>query len=358
MHLIIRKSFALILALCALPMFAQDPRGSITGRVIDQQSGVIPSAAVEIVNVDTNVKSSTATNSTGYFEVDQLNPGMYAVTISAAGFRTAVRKNVTLNVGGRLGLDFKMEIGETVQQVEVTAANPLLETTSASGGQVIESRAVQDLPFFQGNPFALLVLTAGMQNSGNIALQQPYQPWETAKFSAAGGVGGNNYAVDGVPVTASVRGVGFVPPPDAVSEFRVETTSFDASVGFSSGASINVTTKAGTNQLHGSAFEQHREQRWNATPHFTRLAYDAGVAAGKIAPGTEKQGSGRFNNYGFTVGGPVYIPKVYNGRDKLFFMLSFNRTNEQDAAGTNKTVPQTAWRTGDFSDVLKFDATR
>jgi hypothetical protein len=136
-----------------------------------------------------------------------------------------------------------------------------------------------------------------------------------------GGVGQNEYTIDGAPATGTGRRVGFVPSSDAVDEFKMETASFDASYGHTSGATVNLSTKSGTNTYHGSLFDQHWQQRWNATPHFTRLLYEKNVREGKAKSGDPKQAPSRSNQFGASLGGPVRIPKIYNGRDRLFFFF-------------------------------------
>ena len=137
-----------------------------------------------------------------------------------------------------------------------------------------------------------------------------------------GGVGQNEYTIDGMTVTGTGRRVGFTPPADSVTEFKLETSNFDASQGFTSGASINVSSKSGTNRFTGSVFNQHWQQRWNATGHFQRTLWEDQVRSGAITPDTPKQATGRSNNYGISASGPVFLPKLFNGKDKFFWPLT------------------------------------
>ena len=338
---------------------AQESRGGITGTVTDIRSGVIPNATVVVVNTETNTTSRTATNSTGYFEVNLLNPGSYSITVEAAGFKKALRAGLVLQVAGRLDLDLRLQVGDVAETITVTAESPLLDTTSASGGRVIDNKQITQLPFSDMNPFALTALGAGMQWTGQPEYRRPFDNGGTSSFSTMGNVGQNEYTIDGAPVTGTGRRVGFVPSSEAIAEFKLETSSFDAATGHTSGATVNVVTKSGTNTYHGSLFDQHWQQRWNATPHFTRLQYEAQLAQGKIAPGTQKQASGRSNQFGGQLSGPVRIPKVFNGKDKLFFMFQYDGIYQAKAETTsaiNRTVPKMAWRQGDFSDLLAIDA--
>lgn len=352
---------AALLAATALLLPGQEYRGSITGQVVDPQGAAIARAEVTVVNVETNTTVHTASNDTGRFAVNLLNPGTYQVTVEMPGFRKSVRSGLTLSVAGRLDLELRLEVGGVTETVEVTAEAPLLDTTTASGGRVIDQQQIMQLPFADNNPFALATLAAGMQWTGQPEYRLPYAVAGTSSFNTMGAVGSNEYTMDGAPITGSDRRIGYVPPSDAVGEFKLETTTFDASYGHTSGASMNVMSKAGTNKYHGTLYNQHWQQRWNATPHFTRLAWENAVRKGTKKASDPKQPSGRSNNFGATLGGPVRLPKVYNGRDKLFFFFSYNgiyQDKVETTSSVNKTVPKMAWRDGDFSDLLAVDARR
>jgi hypothetical protein len=329
--------------------------------VTDPQGAIVPGASVSVVNTETNTVARLISNSTGYFEANLLNPGTYTVTVEAPGFKKAVHSKIALSVAGRLEVDVQLQVGQIAETIEVTAQAALLDTTTASGGRVIDNRQVMQLPFSDMNPFALSGLAAGMQWTGQPEYRRPFDNGGTSSFNTSGGLGQNEYTIDGAPVTGTGRRVGFVPPSDAVDEFKLETSTFDAAYGHTSGATINVTTKAGTNTFHGSLYDQHWQQRWNATPHFTRLQFENQVAQGKASPDAERQAPGRSNNFGGTLGGPVRLPKVYNGRDKLFFFFSYNGIYQKKAETTssiNRTVPKIAWRQGDFSDMQALDAVK
>jgi hypothetical protein len=354
--------FTLLGCVAVTQLVAQESRGAISGRLLDPTGASIPGATVIIRNTETNSVSRSATNATGYFEVILLNPGLYSVEAEAKGFKRLVRTGIQLSVAGRIDLDLQLEVGDTSQTMEVTAAAPLIETTSASGGRVIDNKQLVELPFGEQNPFILQALAPGMQQTGASTATEPWSTYGTSSYNTMGAVGQNEYSIDGAPANGTYRRNAFVPPADAVEEFKLETTPFDASYGRTSGAVVNVQTKAGTNQYRGSLYYQHWQQRWNATPHFTRLAYEAQEKAGKLTPGAQKQAPGRQNTPTVTLSGPVQIPKVFNGRDKLFFMISWNgayRTRSESAVDiVNNTVPAEAWRRGDFSNLLGIDPVR
>lgn len=352
--------FAGLLLTCA-HVQAQQALGSITGRIMDPQGAVVAGVAVTIVNTETNRTTRSTSNDTGYFEANFLDPGKYNVSVEQTGFKKSLRTGLDLQVAGRLEVNFTLEIGATAETVQVTAQAPLLDTTTASGGRVIDARQITQLPISDLNPFALATIAPGMTATGQPEYVRPFDNGGTSGFETMGGVGSNEYTIDGAPVTGTGRRVGFNPPADSVEEFKLETTPFDASYGFTSGATVNVSSRGGTNTFHGSLFDQHWQQRWNATPHFTRLAYEDGIRSGRIAPGTPKQGPGRSNNFGGMLSGPVVIPKLFNGRDKLFFTFTYNGIYQKKAETTssiNNTVPNMSWREGDFSDVLAIDPVR
>ncbi len=341
--------------LCSSALLAQEARGAISGRVTDPQGGVIPNAKITITNTLTNEVRRLVTNDTGYYEANFLDPSTYRVSVEAGGFKKVNRSGIELNVSARLDISFTLEVGGVTETVEVTAEAPLLETQTASGGRVLDNRELVNLPFSDLNPFALSALAPGMQWTGQPEYRRPFDNGGTSSFNTSGGVGQNEYTIDGMTVTGTSRRVGFTPPSDSVGEFKLETSNFDASQGFSSGAAINVVSRSGNNAFHGSVFDQHWQQRWNATPHFSRLLWESQVASGKISPDSQKQASGRSNNYGFSASGPVWIPKVVNGKDKLFWTLTWNGIKQAKAETTssvNVTVPTALERQGDFSELL------
>ena len=348
-------AFLSVSALC----FGQS-RGSITGKVTDQQNAVIPGASVVVRDLLNGGTRKVTTNQTGYYEVDFLDPGNYSVTADATGFKTTVRSGIEVNTGDRLAIDLQLEVGQASQSVEVTAETPLVDTTSAASDRVMDTLEIAQLPYTTMNPFSLQAITPGVVFTGSPGIARVFDNAGTASYGSYGLVAGNiiagnEFLLDGAPVTGTNGGrAGFVPSAQAVDEMRVEASPFDASLGHTGGIFISATTKAGTNLYHGSGFDQVQNYRWNATPFFTRENYKTGLANGTIAPGTPEQSSGKLSQPGFDIGGPVRIPKLYNGKNKLFFYFEYDKiTNIQANPNTPIfTMPTAAERTGDFSALL------
>ena len=350
-------------ALILLPItacLAQESRGSITGVVTDAQNAIVPNAAVTVTNTATNVSNSVTTNQTGYFEVDFLIPGTYSVTVENSGFQKLVRNGITLNTGDRLALELRLEIGQTSTSVVVTADAPLLQTTSAVGGRVLDTRDIANLPVSTMNPWTLQAISPGAVFTGTPGISRVMDHAGTASYDIMGlATGSNEFLLDGNPVTGTNGGrAGFVPSSEAVDEVRIETNAFDASMGHSVGAYISATTKSGTNTVHGSGFAQYMWYRINSTNEFTRASYLSQVANGAWPAGQHENPGGRFFQPGFSFGGPVYIPKIINGKNKLFFYVEYDHiTSIQPNPGNAfYNVPTSAQRAGNFSDLSAYNA--
>jgi hypothetical protein len=359
----------LILAVTGAAM-AQETRATVSGRVIDSTGGVIPGVSVSITNVETNATNNAITNDSGLYEVPYLMPGQYQVTAELTGFKKSVRKGVALSVGSRVSIDLVLEVGEVSESVTVTAQEPLLDTTSASIADVIDNKRVMELPVLGNSAMLMAGLATGMQRTGGYNYLGLHSTIGASDYRTAGGVGGNEWSLDGTPNSGHTRRAAYLPYTDAIDEFRVEGTSYDARVGHTTGAYIAMQSKAGTNRYHGTATWNHWQQRWNATPNNDNGVYWGRIKAAEAAGNTElakrlraeeRQPSGRSNNYAASLGGPVWIPKLFDGKDKLFFFFIFNgfKDNKTEEPGNKLfSVPTADERKGDFSRLLAVNRAR
>jgi len=334
-------------ALALVAARAQEFRGTITGTVTDPQGGVVPNATVEIRNLDTNVVSTFRTNESGVYVAPLLIPGRYSVSATASGFKKAVREPVQLYVGARLQVDLTLEVGATTETITVTAEAELLETATASRGQLVDSAKVRDLPLLGRNPFLLAATTPGVYSglyTGKVASYGRPFDGAAAQMSMQGIGGRYEVLLDGVhnapPERANHTYVGFVPSPEAVQEFNVQTNIYDAQYGRTSGAIVNVALKSGTNAFHGSLFHYFRHDKLTANLFESNWA-------------NRPRAVYRWNQPGVQLDGPVWIPRLYDGRNRTFFMFSFEAIRNSNPNPYVGTVPTELQRQGDFSQTLQ-----
>jgi hypothetical protein len=354
----------LLLTLVSTCAFAQETRSMLFGRVLDPQGSAVVGATVTVRNADTGVALKFITNDTGYYEATLLLPGSYQVEAEAPGFKHLVRKGVTLPVSSRFEVTLTLEVGGVTETVSVTADAPLLETNAVASGRVLDNKTVMELPLMGNSAMLLVKITPGIQTGGVNNYLALHSNAGGSDYSVGGNVGGNAWTLDGSPNQGPGRRTAYLPYSDAVQEFKVETNNYDAGIGQTSGAAITMISKSGTNALHGTATWQHWQQRWQGTPFFVKQQYyrsiNAAEAAGNHAlaeqlRNTDKQPTGRSNNWGASLGGPLVIPKIYNGRNKLFWFVTYNAFKDvktEDPSTFNRTVPTQGMRNGDFSDLL------
>jgi len=337
----------------------------IFGNVTDPSKAAVVNAAVTVQNTDTNTHASVQTNSTGYYEVSFLLPGNYQVTTEAPGFKRTIRSGIVLQVSSRVEADLQLELGAVGESISVTAATGLLETNSVSAGRVIDNRSVMDLPYQGASVMLLVRLTPGISTGGVNNELGLHSNSGGSDYEVAGGVGSNSWSLDGVPNNGNSRRTAYLPVADTVAEMKVDTANFDVSIGHTTGAVISMISKSGTNALHGTGMWQHWQRRWNGTPFFVKKQYYTDILAADLRGdhaladrlrSREKQPSGRSNTYVATVGGPVVLPKVYNGKDRLFFFFSYTKRVDkktEDATSINRTIPTMLQREGNFTELLR-----
>jgi hypothetical protein len=330
---------------------AQESRATLIGRVTDPSGAVVAGAAVRVTNTATNVTVPAQTNQAGNYEAPYLLPGLYRVEVELAGFKKSVRDGIELRVSDRLTLDFTMELGDVAQSVVVTGETPLLESSTASVGQVIDERRVSELPVVGGNPFYLARLTAGVLASGGRSAGNPMDQGAATGVIVNGTRGGSSeVTVDGVPNMANTNAV-FSPPQDLVQEFKIHTATYDASIGHAAGALTNVSMKSGANALHGSGY--FNDSRIRGVPWFTnRFLADP---ATRLTPEERAAAipSWLHRRWGTTMSGPVWLPKLYNGQNRTFWTFGFEDLDISRNLSFTGTVPTADQKRGDFSQLLR-----
>ena len=328
----------------------QESRGSIIGIVTDPSGAVIPGAEIKATNRATGTVGSATTNESGNYEIPYLLPGTYKIEVESPGFKTSVRDRIDLRVADRIEIDFALEVGEVTESVLVTGETPLLETTSASVGMVMYEQQVQELPVVGGNPFYLAGVARGVISPGGRSAGNPMDQGAATDNIVNGTRNMSEASVDGAPNVVE-RAAVFSPPQDLVQEFKIHTATFDASIGHAAGGMTNVSIKSGTNEPHGTGY--YNESRWRAVPWFTnRFIYDP-----KTGPITEEKKERALEGWrhrrgGGTLTAPVYIPKLYDGRNKTFVSFGYEKLYILRNLSGTYTVPSLAMKGGDLSELL------
>src|SRR5215469_9458236 len=326
----------LLLFMGAGQSFAQVDTGAILGSVSDSSGARISGATVTLTNEGTNATLSTTTGDDGLYKFTPLRIGSYKITVSQQGFQTTTQTAIQVNVGANVVTDFTLKPGAVSETVEVSSTVPVLQSQDASVGQVIDSRSVNDLPLNGRNFTFLAQLSAGVNSPqadtrGNAA---------TGAFAANGNrPAQNNYLLDGIDNNSDtvdfLNGTNFVvlPPVDAIQEFKVATSDFSAEYGRSGAAVLNATIKSGTNNFHGTVWEFFRNDKLDAADFFERKQ---NPSTGRLET---SKGELRQNQYGFSVGGPVLIPHVIDGRNKLFFFGDYEGLKRRQGVPHQGSVP-------------------
>lgn len=333
--------FSLTLLLACTAAKAQAPTGQITGTITDPTGAVVGGATVTLTNPATNLQRTTVSNDAGIYDFPALLPGVYNLKVEKQGFQTVTRSGVELQVAQVARLDFTMRVGNVSEVVEVTGAAPVLETETTELGTVIENKRILELPLNGRNYLQLASLIPGATTNGP-ASSQGQQRMGGARNSFALNVAGqrvhfNHYSLDGVENTdPNFNTYLLLPSLEALQEFKVEAGLFQAEYGRAI-AQVNVTTRGGTNELHATLFEFLRNAKLDAKNFFDR-------PNDPIPPFKR-------NQFGFVVGGPVYIPRAFDGRNKLFFFANYEGLRERKALTQLATVPFREQRGGDFSAV-------
>lgn len=347
-HLAIRGT--LLLLSCALLLrpaggFAQEFRGTISGAITDPTGAVVPGATVEVKESSTGTTNRTVSDSAGQYVVPFLPPGKYTITVKRDGFETLTRGGVELQAQEHPIINLALTIGSTNQTITVTSEAPLVDQANASVGQVIPTESVEDLPLNGRTPVVLTSLCVGVVTTSAPGITHPFDNNAANSWSIGGTPNQvSEVLLDGSPDLTLLGAQAYSPTQDTVQEVSVRPFDTDASFGHTIGGVINQVTKSGTNRLHGTMYE------FNQIPNLDANLYLNG-RNGNPTP------TFHFNQYGLTAGGPVRIPRVFNGTNKLFFFFAWEGLKDNTPASQLTTVPTDAERQGDFSSLLALGST-
>lgn len=332
-----------LVCLLSLAIYGQTDRGTITGAVADPAGAVVPNAPIELKNSATGAIYQVESSATGNYTLAQIPTGTYEMSVAVSGFKRFVRQNIALGVAQTLRLDITLEVGLASESVTVTDEVTLLKTESGELSHNVATSAINQLPVLAignqagssaiRNPASVVVLIPGVYHEANANLKVNGSPANTATYRIEGQDASNGY-VPGRPQQVQ-------PSVDAIQEVAIQTSNFAAEYGQVGGGLFNYTMKSGTNQFHGSVYDYFVNEAFNAGTPFTS------GPKGLLRP-VERR-----NDYGYTFGGPIWIPKVYNGHDKSFFFFNLEEFREfKNINNQQITVPTAAYRSGDFRGAL------
>jgi hypothetical protein len=330
-----------VIGLTANTASAQEFRATITGRVTDPDGLAMPGVTVSATNPRTNEIATAVTSAEGLYSLPFLRPGLYTISAELQGFRKYAQDAVPLEVGQTMALNITLQLGSVAETVTVTGESPLLEISKADRGMVIDNLRVTELPLNARNPFMLSYLAPGITYNGPAIYQRPFDNGAIADWSINGGQNRNNeFLLDGAP-NNSIQGgnnIAYVPAVDAVQEFKIVTNSYDAQYGRTAGGVVNVQLKSGSNNLHGTVYEFARRKAFDSTEYFFKVNNQA-------------KPNHKLDQYGFEVDGPVRLGRLYDGKDKTFFMFNYEGYKELTPNPATFTVPDAAQLRGDFSNL-------
>jgi len=352
---VLKRSLSLLAA--AVALWAQSDRGTITGTIADPGGAVVASAPVEAKNVATGAVYQAASSETGNYTIAQLPVGPYDLTITVPGFKRFIRTGLVVEVAGTLRVDATLEVGAATESVTIQAEAPLLKTESGEVSYNVATTTLDELPILTlsgsantqsnpsglgniRNPLAAVGLLPGARFSTDYVMRINGMPSSSQSINLEGQDATNGFYQSRTQINQA--GV------EAIQEVAIQTSNFAAEYGKAGGGYFNYTMKSGTNQVHGSAYDYFVNEAMNAGLPFT----DAG-AVNPAKEGQHTRNPIRQNDYGFTLGGPIYIPKIYNGHDKTFFFFNFEQFRQSTfTSNTVAIVPTAAQRNGDFGAAL------
>lgn len=330
-----------IACICAGLAFAQVNKSNLTGVVQDGSDAAIPGVSLRLTNIGTGAARTETTDGTGFYRFTLLDYGTYRLEAERAGFKKMVREPIELETGQTTTVNLSMEVGAVTESIQVTDESPLLRTESGGSGTTITTKVMTELPLIGRNPYVFLTLSPGVQYTGDPGANNQYDNNGPSRFSSSGSSSRSEFLLDGVP-NMKIDAVSFSPSPDAVQEMRVQTNTYDAEFGHSGASFVNVSTRSGTNDLHGSVFWFLQNDNLNANWWFDNR--------NGVAKPERKR-----NGYGGSLGGPIFLPKLYDGRDRTFFFVNYEGTKIRGVSSARAIVPTALEREGDFSQTRDLD---
>jgi hypothetical protein len=325
----------LLLFACLFPIYGQVNKSNLTGVIHDPSGSAVPKVALKLINTSTGMVRDETSDDSGLYRFTLVDFGVYRLEVEAPGFRKFIREGIEMQTGLTTTVDITLELGTQTESVSVTAESPLLRTESGSLGNTATSRVIAELPLLGRNPYMFVKLSTGIEYTTNPDWINPWDSSGPSSFTSNGSKASSEFLLDGV---ANMREgyVSFSPSPDAVLDMRVETNAFDAEYGHSGAAFVNVSTKSGTNNLHGNFYWYFQNSDLNANDFFNNRN---GVARSWSTA----------NTYGSSIGGPVRLPKIYNGKDRTFFFFNYEGYHNRSAGLNLAQVPSLLQRAGNFS---------
>lgn len=327
-------------SIVTMHLFAQSYYGGLSGTVLDQNGGALSAAKVTLISEGTNAQRSALTAAAGEFVFSELVPGAYGLVVEAPGFKKFEQKGIVVGTQQQVSVEAKLQLGQVTESIEVTGSVSLVEESNASQGQVIDNQKLTELPNLGRNPFMLSKLAQNVVPVGNPAYNRMEDQSGSSQISIAGGpVRGNNYLIDGIPITDATNRAIIIPSLEAVEEVKIQANTYDAEMARTGGGMFNTLMKSGTNTYHGSIYGHRRRTAWDANSFFNNAA---GV------PITDQPN----DTWGASFGGAVKIPKIYNGENKTFFYLGFEHYDDIQSSSSVFATPTALEKTGDFSKSL------
>lgn len=330
---------------------AQSNYGAIRGTVLDGQGAALAGAAVELVNPATKISRSTVTNGGGEYVFSAVDPAVYTVKVTGSGFKLTQLDGIKVESGGTVELDATMQLGSAGESIEVSAAEPLIDSGTSYNGQLIDSQKLENLPNPGRNPFLFSKLDNNVTAVGDPRFVRFQDQSGSSTISIAGApLSSNNYAADGIPITDFSNRAVIIPSIEAVEDVKIQSNTYDAQIGRTSGGMFNTTLKSGTSRFHGVLQGETRQTNWGANLFFNNRTPT--TINGVTSP-TTPRGAAEFYSYVGSLGGPIPLPQKLGGKDKTFFRITEEGYRQRSplTAANAFPVPTALQLTGDFSEI-------